>query len=524
MSSRMCGLAGYLLLAGEARADTRAIHAMNRSMAHRGPDDEGIALIDPDRNHATHAHTDDTALGVAPPAADGVVLGHSIPHRVALAHRRFSIIAPGPGGHQPFWSPDGRACLTFNGEIYNHEALRRTLRERGVRFRTRCDTEVLLAAYRAWGMACFERLDGFFAIALYDRDARRLVLARDRMGQAPLYLARTTRGWFWASEIKGVRAGAGDAAFPVRAQAVADFVVAGHRDLADQTFFEGIETFPAAHAGWIDDDGALHTRRYWRLPRQRHVASDVDPDTAAADLRERLDEAVRTRLRADVPIAAELSGGMDSSSIVALARQHVPRLAAYTVSFPGTEADETRYAEAVVRHCGGIDHHLMTPPLDDFMQTCDRYVAHMDEPFHAPNLLTNQRAWSAMAAAGIRVSLNGGGGDEVLAGYGAHYLVPLLGQMLGRGDLEGFHRVCAGYCEKPAGIGSPAYTRRLLGALLHQACQAAPEGAAWWRRRRAARLGATLPLRGLPAPAIRPVSDVAGILRENATDWMMNYW
>lgn len=264
----MCGISGYFAFA-RAAEDTAALWAMNRAIAHRGPDGEGAVFID---------RRAEAAARVVPVAGERTPLvpadlpdassATSCSHDLAFGHRRFAIVDLTPGGHQPLVAADGRLVLSFQGEIYNHEELREELRALGHAFRSRGDAEVLAHAWLEWGEACLSRLRGFWAFALWDgREGRErggdgdlrgadhqggpggsLWLARDPIGKAPLYWARHAGRLWWASEIKAVRAGAGRDAFPPRASAVAEFVGAGLRDFADKTFFEGLETFPAGSA------------------------------------------------------------------------------------------------------------------------------------------------------------------------------------------------------------------------------------------------------------------------------------
>lgn len=517
----MCGIAGYVRT-GPPERTAETVERMLASLAHRGPDDAGITLIRRADADAIDLSCAGTAAAIAAlPRAGGSVFEHDL----ALGHRRFSIVDLTPGAHQPFWSAERDVCIVLNGEIYNYVELRQELEAGGARFRTRSDTEVLVEAYRRWGVGCFERCAGFWAVVLYDARRRAVLLARDRIGKAPLYVAQRAGALWFASEIKSLFAGAGRTGFAAREQAVADFIALGCRDIDHETFYEGITSFPSAAYAWLEPDGTYAAHPYWQVPTTRLAERDITPGAAAAGLRERLAEALRIRLRADVPVALGLSGGMDSSALAALAASAGLRITAYTIAFPRSSADELPYARAVQRHYPSlIEQRVVEQPLTDFFDAADAYVAHMDEPFHSPNMLTNQRVFRRMADDGSRACVDGGGGDEVLAGYPGVTYMPFLEELLRRGDLRRLHRECVAFSEAPVQPFGPAYWRR-LGALLRYATRRRlPARVVWaWHARRDAQLAAAGVRLGRQ-PRAMPNSDLARILIEKMTHWQMNYW
>lgn len=420
----MCGIAGYVRKEHDHAA---RLLVMLRAVRHRGPDDEGFVLFDPEAG-ATHSFlTHDSDRGMR-----GVRLAdpEEAPlHKVALGHRRFSIIDLSVAAHQPFWSRDGRVCVAFNGEVYNYLELRRELERRGHVFQTNSDTEVLAEAYLEWGTRCFERLNGFWALSLLDVRQRKVLLSRDRIGKAPLYLSRQPQGLFWCSEVRGLRRALSHAACAINAQAVDDFVRGGWRDVFDQTFFRDIESFPAASYAWIEPDGTAEPTRFWSLPRRRLSERELSVGEAAGEVRRLLADAVGIRLRADVPVGLDLSGGLDSSSIVALASS-APRagpLHVFTVSYPGSPYDEAHFARAVVdAYQKDIEYTVLEPTNASVLEGLDEFVDHMHEPFHDPQILNHRQIWRRMRDEGMRVSLNGAAGDEVFAGYGSDYFEPYL--------------------------------------------------------------------------------------------------
>jgi asparagine synthase (glutamine-hydrolysing) len=446
-------------------------------------------------------------------------------HHLALGHRRYSIIDLSPSGHQPYWSDDRNVCVAFNGEIYNYVELREELTRRGRRFRTSSDTEVLAQAYLEWGTEAFGRFVGFWALTLYDARIRKLLVSRDRLGKASLFVANVDGTFWWSSEIKGLVAGAGQKVLEPREQGVADFVVRDLRDVHEQTFFQRITTFPKASYAWIEADGSFEPKTYWSLPTQRMSESDISMTDAAQELRARMSDAVRIRLRADVPVGFELSGGLDSSSLFAVAANDGHRIRAFTIGFPGTSADEAPFARSV---CGMYpeksDLTVVNHETEDFFQAADSFVGSMDEPFHSPNVMSIQRIWRAMRSEGIRVTISGNAGDELFAGYPGVYHSKFLWEMFTRGQLARFHRECALYSEEPGGLLSSAYRKR-VGSVAAAATRI-------YMGSLRARLANASKMREATSVGFRsagPISELPAVhfetlLRNNMSEWQMNYW
>jgi asparagine synthase (glutamine-hydrolysing) len=512
----MCGISGYFLT-NTVETSVEKILRMTRIIAHRGPDDEGLTLISPESSHAIDLTTADSAKGV--PHYQCAEADNRAPHRIAFGARRFSIVDISPAGHQPFWSHDRRVCVAFNGEIYNYVELRQELETLGHGFYTNSDTEVLVESYKRWGADCFRRFNGFWALSLYDMEKRAMLLARDRHGKAPLYITKTPNGLLWSSEIKGIFAAMGSSDYAVRDQAVSDFILHGWRDVFHETFYDGIATFPNGAYAWIEPDGGYRPQKYWMLPQQRMKERDVSPDEAIEKFRDLLDDAIKIRLRADVPVGFELSGGMDSSAIVGLAAQTRIALHAFTVSFSGTGYDEEPFARKLVeRYQDHINYTVLQPPEDDLFEQADEYIKLMEEPFHSPNMLTNQGIWREMSKAGIRVSMNGAAGDEVLAGYAGDYYIPYLRSLLREKRFSRFTKEFISFSEHRPGYFGIDYLRRIYRLLparlrvLSNSPTAIPSSA---------------------DPFIKPsqVQDLAGPswnihqrLIDNMGDWRMNYW
>jgi asparagine synthase (glutamine-hydrolysing) len=382
----MCGIAGFVLSRTAAPPDqleTR-LWAMIATLRHRGPDDGGVW-------------------------SDG---------RAGLAHARLAIIDPSPAGHQPMASTDGAVWISYNGEVYNFAEIREELVARGYRFHSRSDTEVIVNGWHAWGARIFSRLRGMFALAIWDRRSNHLVLARDRLGKKPLYYAAAADGFVFGSEIKALLAHPGMRR-EADLSAIDRYLTWGYVPTPD-TAFLGIRKLPAAHYLVVDapPDGSL-TRsqpvRYWRLPAPSTVERDRPVAEVRRELVAQLEEAVRLRLISDVPLGAFLSGGIDSSAVVAtMARVGAGVVKTFSIGFSAKEYDETRYARMVAERYATDHHELVVEP--DAVAVLPRLVWHYGEPFADPSAVPTYYV-SELARREVKVALNGDGGDECFLGY-----------------------------------------------------------------------------------------------------------
>ncbi len=407
----MCGIAGYVLRAPVAHG--QLAERLLGPIRLRGPDDEGACIIADDRAVAHRTPRSIAAVGDRP-----LLAGTLLPHTRALLHTRYAIIDLSPGGHQPFASGDGVLQLVFNGEVFNYVELREELERQGARFRTATDTEVILKGYRAWGDGVWNRLNGFWAVALYDGRTGALVLSRDRLGVSPLYYRETPQGFFFASAIRSLTELGGEPA-RIDVDRVRGFIDTSIKDFDDATTFGEIRSVPPATSVTLARDvyrvSDAVVASYWSLPAGRLGTADLSFEEAVRRLRDALFSAVELRLRADVPVAFELSGGMDSSSIVAIAALLRGRdVRTYTIRVP--EADEEPYARAMTTRYP-IDYHVLDRPEAGFFDDVRSFTRLMEEPYHSPNIYTHFQMRSAMKREGVAVVLAGAGGDEVLAGY-----------------------------------------------------------------------------------------------------------
>ena len=372
----MCGIAGWYRRGGKPVPQHALVAACDR-LRHRGPDDAGY-LTDGD---------------------------------FGFGMRRLSIIDV-EGGHQPIFSPDGRHAIVFNGEIYNHPELRREL-EGGYEFQTdHSDTETILAAWLRWGDDAWTRLEGMYAVAIWDKLERSLVLARDPIGIKPLFVTEQKRGLAFASEIEALR-GLPEHRFEIEGNGVDDFFRFGHT-LPPRTIFKQVRPLEPAHVLRIGPKGAAQIRRFW-TPRIQ-VTAGVSERDWVEETRSRVLASVDKHMLSDVPVGAFLSGGVDSSAVAAaMARASSAPFKAFTVGFPGSPRDETQTAARIASHLG-LEHVVLPMQPQTAADVLPAVQAAFDEPSAATSAVP---LWylSRTAAEHVKVVLCGEGGDEVFLGY-----------------------------------------------------------------------------------------------------------
>jgi asparagine synthase (glutamine-hydrolysing) len=371
----MCGIAG---IAGGPSPDVSLLGRMAETMWRRGPDGQGV-------------WTNQVA---------------------GLAVRRLMIIDLHERSNQPLHL--GPLHLVFNGEIYNYKELREELRARGHTFQTKGDAEVLLHAWAEWGEAALDRFNGMFAFAVWDESEQLLTLATDPFGEKPVYYSFREGRLVFASEVKAIFQ---DASIETIADdpAVGAYLARGMMPDDGRTFFRGITRLRGAHIlRWRA--GEIQTERYWR-PEQVDVPDDYS--TAVVRLRELLLDSIRLRLRSDVPVGTSLSGGVDSSAIVALSAELAGdhRRHAFTASFPGYERDEWLYANEVARRSGVVEHHAVEPNGADAARDLEQLILDHEEPLVSLSVYAQWRVMRAAQEAGVVVLLDGQGGDELFGGY-----------------------------------------------------------------------------------------------------------
>lgn len=405
----MCGISGF-----NFRSEP-LIDAMNGALAHRGPD-HGCRYVD---------------------------------ERVSLGHRRLSIIDLSEQSNQPMSDPDGRFWLVYNGEVYNFRELRSELEASGYRFRSRGDGEVVLHGYRCYGVDVLRRLNGMFAFAIYDRDRKRLFLARDPFGIKPLYYYWDGDRFIFASEIKAILEH--DVPRKVCSAALSEYFTFRFT-LGPRTLFENVYKLPPGTYLELDlEKGSMVTGSFWEPPQVSE--NGASPEALAAELKELFLDSIRMRLVSDVPLGFFLSGGLDSSIVVAAAKELGADVHAFSAGFETT--NELGFARLAARHFGADFREVFIGP--DALDRLDSMVYHMDEPVGDAAFLALM-VLSAEASRHVKVVLAGEGADELFAGYD-RYKAFLFGDRLARGVPDGLRAFV------PRGLGSENVQRmaRVMG-------------------------------------------------------------
>lgn len=393
----MCGICGVLHFDAQREVKKETLLRMANAIRHRGPDDEGYYLSG----------------------------------RLGLAHKRLSIIDLSEAGRQPMTNEDGSLWIILNGEIYNYQELRQQLVQRGHRMRSHTDTEVILHLYEDEGPACVDKLNGMFAFCIWDEKEKTLFAARDHFGIKPFYYAIHDRSFIFGSEIKALLMYAGMKP-ELDPNGLADYLTFQFC-LQEKTLFRGVQKLQPGHTLLVTANGKVHVRKYWDL--------DFSVDTLHTEdyfehqLLRLLEDAVRLQLRADVPVGAHLSGGLDSSTIASLAANLLDtKIHTFSGGFrEGPQYDETGYARLLADHAG-TQHHEVYPSAQDFVETLPKLIYQMDEPAAGPGLFP-QYFVSELASKKVKVVLGGQGGDEIFGGY-TRYLVAYLEECI-RGGIEG---------------------------------------------------------------------------------------
>ena len=380
----MCGIVGFISRTGRYRIDTPTMVRMRDSMIHRGPDDAGLQIFDESC--------------------------------VALGHRRLSILDLSAAGHQPM-SYHERYWITYNGEVYNYQEIRKELESKGYTFRSETDTEVILAAYVEWGAGCLSRFNGMWAFAIWDAQEKILFCSRDRFGIKPFYYYDDGERFIFASEIRAILA-SGDVAIEHDRGAIAEYLKTGIVDGIEQTFFHDIKRLKPGRYLKINRT-STQQHVYWQLssiiPKDTFTEQDIE------QFRDLFHDSVRLRMISDVPLGTCLSGGLDSSSIFSVATRLSGRpLNTFSAFFDeGSEYDEREFFECVADKYNA-HQHIVNPKGDSLFDLLPKIFWHLEEPSKALGVFPQ---WHVMELANkeVTVLLDGQGGDEVLGGYDTYF-------------------------------------------------------------------------------------------------------
>ncbi|HLG04257.1 MAG TPA: asparagine synthase (glutamine-hydrolyzing) [Bacteroidia bacterium] len=431
----MCGICGVISLQGHSPYLVQAARLMNAAIRHRGPDGEGFLAGD-DQWNAAAAFSEETPDAISsasmPHAPRKHISDFTQNSRLVFGHRRLSIIDLSESGHQPLCTADQQLWINFNGEIYNHPELRKELEESGYKFHSNTDSEVILAAFQRWGEDCLHRFNGMWAFVIWDRKRNAIFGSRDRFGVKPFYYYRDKSIFTFASEQKAllknplVKTGLN----PI---AVADYFVAGEIEYREESFFSNIlELFPGMAFSLQLNTGIFHKWKWYQLPEkeEKPVYTDRQYRAYAEQIRALFVQSVRLRLRADVPVGSCLSGGIDSSAISGVITDLISknekvntgdRLKLFTAVFDDPEIDERRWAKEMVDRTGA-EWLTVAPIGKEMVRDLEDLVYCQDVPIWSTSTYAQFRTMQLVASSGIRVVLDGQGGDELFAGYFPYFI------------------------------------------------------------------------------------------------------
>ncbi len=391
----MCGIAGFLTKDSTAFDSYYVIKRMTKTLNHRGPDGEGIEVFQSPKFGCV------TALG----------------------HRRLKIIDLSEKARQPMFNDDKNLSIVFNGELYNYLELKEELLVKGYNFFSSSDTEVILNAYAEWGTGCFERFNGMWALAIFDKKKKKIILSRDRFGKKPLYYYKTPRAFVFASEIKAILKYPGVLRKP-NYDKIYRYIARNYRyvDIDEKSFFDNIDQIPKSSYVEIDEYLNITAQKYWQIDPSL-IKEEIDEKEAIDTFRDRLMDAVKIRLRSDVPVGCMLSGGLDSTSITSIAYKVFNKRIMTFSGITGEEKgvyDESDYINSVIRETNANFHYIRPEPAD-VIDTVNEMIYYHDEPVCTVTWYNLYLIARKISKEKVPVILNGHAGDELLAGYWDHY-------------------------------------------------------------------------------------------------------
>jgi len=416
----MCGIVGAFL---KEETKNFPIKEMADAIRHRGPDDEGYALLNPQDGCIEHRRGKDTHASLE---LASIEQSWNDGTRLVLGHRRLSILDLSAAGHQPMVDSTGEITISYNGEIFNYLELRRELESAGVQFRSGTDTEVIIEAYKMWGEECQHKFNGMWGFALWDNRKKILFCSRDRYGIKPFYYAQSGKDFFFASEIKPLLL-LPKVPKKCSEEAVFDFLVLSLPTREPQTFFEGINSLEPGHSLVVNMEGNVHVQRWYNFPSSLDKNS-YDKATIE-EFRERLQDSIRLRLLSDVPVGSCLSGGLDSSSIVSMAVEgNKSRFKTFTACYEDERFDERKFMQQVVDRTG-VETNYIFPQADGFWKEWPELISAQEEPFGSTSLFAHWCVMREAASQNVHVLLNGQGGDELLGGYPRYFSNRAIGEL-----------------------------------------------------------------------------------------------
>jgi asparagine synthase (glutamine-hydrolysing) len=431
----MCGICGIFSNTGLDRRDVRDIQEMNRVLKHRGPDDEGYALINT-CNETLHLRGDDTIPELKHLMHINDVKS-SVRYDLCMGHRRLSIIDVSARGHQPMIDAESGSWIVFNGEIYNYVEIRSDLIQKGHSFRTLTDTEVILKAYREWGTDCLSHFNGMWAFALWDSEKNLLFCSRDRFGVKPFYYFFDGKTFVFSSEIKSLLRHS-QVPKSLNEKIAWDYLVLTLIDHCEETFFEGIMQLLPGHFLTVNLSGEIYIKQYYKLNFLNEIGhyDKIKLENLSQRFLEILEDSVKIRLRSDVPVASYLSGGIDSSTLLCMVQRFASQLpyefTTFSAVYDDANFDERQYIMQVI-HEKKINPLFFEPQKASFAAELNQVVYQQDEPFLSTAIYAQWALLKKIRENGIKVILTGDGADEVLCGYPNPYISLYLLDLLKAG-------------------------------------------------------------------------------------------
>lgn len=422
-----------------------------RKINHRGPDDEGVILINTKTNDYKIVRTEFTHKDIK---TDSEITSINVEnYNLILGHKRLSIVDLSVLGHQPMQAPNG-SWIIFNGEIYNYIELKEELQQLGCSFRTHSDTEIILEAYRIWGKDCLNKFNGMWSICIWDAPNKKIFISNDRFGVKPLYYSENEDGFYFVSETKQLKCFS-EIQVAINQNHVKDFLKFGYVDVNEDTMYNGVYRFKKSHytfinpSSYIKNDLKNKQVQYYCVKNSK---IKIDENDAVIKFRELLYDAVKIRMRADVDFGFALSGGVDSSAILYMARNIINQekvdnvLLGFSAIFPGyAAADESKFVKIVSDDlpCKTIYSH----PMDDFsFEAFEQHIYHQDEPVTSTSFFAQWSIYQKVKESGIKILFNGQGADEVFAGY-HHHFYRYCRQLLVKGKLPEYFSLINQYAE-----------------------------------------------------------------------------
>ncbi len=423
----MCGIAGIALLERKNISVKDAVFSMSRSIKHRGPDDEGFTLFSETSSSVLgSSHTQEEVFhsNILYRPKDKIEAVSESTHHIAFAHRRLSILDLSPSGHQPMCNAQETIWITYNGEIYNYIEIKAELQSAGVVFKTHSDTEVIIAAYEKWGTACVNKFNGMWSFVIYDKTKNCLFASRDRFGVKPFYYYFKNGVFCFASEQKAIKQ------LPfvetgINQKAVYDFFVYNEEEYEEEGFFKNIiELFPSTNLLLDLKSGQLKKEKYYSLQLNSSFEdfSEIKYKQHIEQTRELFVDSIKLRLRSDVPVGCCLSGGIDSSAIAGAMNklQTKDPIHLFSAVFPNENIDESHWAEKVVKSTHS-KWHKTTPTGTDLFKDLKDLVYCQDIPLWSTSTFAQFKVMELVKQSGVKVVLDGQGGDELFAGYLPHF-------------------------------------------------------------------------------------------------------